>query len=94
MQGIKIMDRGYGFLISKQGTVVTYPDICKIMNESIFSMAEETNDAGLREIGRKMIQGKSAFISYKCRIFGHEELDVLHAAGFHRLVAGRGVSGT
>ncbi len=72
IKSIKIMNHGYGFLISKHGTLVTYPDINKIMNESIFSMADEANDPDLRKIGRKMINGDSSFIPYKCRIFGHK----------------------
>lgn len=59
---IEILQSGYGFLISKFGTVVTHPDQSKIMNETIFSMAEARDDSGLRNIGRRMIKGKSGFV--------------------------------
>lgn len=62
VSSIKIYQNGYGFLISKNGTVITHPQKNLIMNETIFSVAEEKNDPVLREIGRQMIQGNSAFV--------------------------------
>lgn len=69
---MKTIKNGYGFLISKHGTIVTHPDVSKIMNETIFSMAEEAGDKGLRRIGRQMIRGKSGFIRHKCLLFNKE----------------------
>ncbi len=62
VSSIRISETGYGFLISKNGTIVTYPDKNLIMNETIFSIAETSKDARLREIGREMISGKSGFV--------------------------------
>ena len=62
---IKIAQTGYGFLISKNGTFVTHPDAGLIMNETIFSVAEARGDKRLREVGRKMISGKSGFVPFK-----------------------------
>ena len=61
VSSIKILKSGYGFLISKNGTFVTHPIKEYIMNETIFSVAEERNDASLRENGRRMISGQSGF---------------------------------
>ncbi|MDD5644792.1 MAG: SpoIIE family protein phosphatase [bacterium] len=61
---IKIAKSGYGFLISKNGTFVTHPYNKLIMNETIFSAAEESNNGQLREIGRSMVKGKSDFVPF------------------------------
>lgn len=58
---IKIFETGYAFLISRTGTIITHPKSEYIMNESIFSLAEESHDANLREIGRRMTSGGSGF---------------------------------
>jgi sigma-B regulation protein RsbU (phosphoserine phosphatase) len=62
VSSIKILDSGYGFLISRNGTIVTHPLKDLIMHETIFSVAEERDDALLRRIGRKMISGESGFV--------------------------------
>ncbi len=61
VSSIRILDTGYAFLISKNGTIVTHPSSGMIMNETIFGMAEARRDAELREIGRKMTKGVSGF---------------------------------
>ncbi|MFO0795273.1 MAG: SpoIIE family protein phosphatase [Candidatus Brocadiaceae bacterium] len=59
---IRIAQTGYGFLISKNGMIVTHPEKNFIMNETLFSIAEARNDIHLRETGREMIRGKSGFV--------------------------------
>lgn len=61
VSSIKIAKSGYGFLISKNGTYVTHPYTKMIMNETVFSLAEEMNNKQLRAIGRSMIKGESGF---------------------------------
>lgn len=61
VSSIKIYKTGYAYLISKTGKIVTHPIKSMIMNESIFSLAEENNFAVLREVGRQMIRGKESF---------------------------------
>ncbi len=61
MASIKIFDGGYGFLISRFGNIITHPQKNWIMNESIFTIADESNDLYLRRLGRKMIKGESGF---------------------------------
>lgn len=63
VSSIKILKSGYGFLISKNGTFVTHPIKEYIMNETIFSVAEERGDNTLRETGRKMIWGETGYSS-------------------------------
>lgn len=59
---IKVLDTGYAFLVSRNGTIVTHPAAELIMNETIFSLAEDRNDAALRETGRRMLNGESGFV--------------------------------
>jgi len=68
---IKVLQTGYGILISKNGTLVTHPLKERIMNETIFGLAEERGDPNLREIGRKMVRGESGFVPFQSR--GTEE---------------------
>jgi len=67
---IQIEETGYGFLISKNGTFVTHPRSSLIMNETIFSLAEDRGDPGMRELGRKMIRGQSGIATFKSLITG------------------------
>ncbi|HEX3037304.1 MAG TPA: SpoIIE family protein phosphatase [Thermodesulfobacteriota bacterium] len=62
VSSISIFQTGYGFLISKNGTVITHPDRSLIMNETIFSVAEARRGFRLRETGREMIRGKTGFV--------------------------------
>jgi sigma-B regulation protein RsbU (phosphoserine phosphatase) len=64
VSSIKIFESGYGFLISRNGTIVTHPFKDLIMHETIFSVAEARGDAYLREIGREMIKGKTGFVPF------------------------------
>jgi sigma-B regulation protein RsbU (phosphoserine phosphatase) len=65
VSSIKILETGYGFLLSKNGTLVTHPAEELIMNETIFGVAEARGDLPLREIGRKMIRGESGALMFK-----------------------------
>jgi sigma-B regulation protein RsbU (phosphoserine phosphatase) len=65
VSSIKVLQTGYGFLISKNGTIVTHPMKELIMNETLFGVAEARGDSHLREIGRKMIRGESGFIPFR-----------------------------
>lgn len=65
VSSIKVLETGYGFLISKNGTFLTHPLRELIMNETLFGIAEARNDARLREIGRKMIRGESGFVPFR-----------------------------
>lgn len=61
VSAIKIYQTGYAFMVSRNGSLVTHPRKEMIMNETIFSIAEETNSPQLREIGRHMMKGESSF---------------------------------
>lgn len=61
VNSIKVLETGYGFLISQNGTIVAHPIKEMVMNETLFSIAEAQGSTQLREIGRNMIRGKSSF---------------------------------
>jgi sigma-B regulation protein RsbU (phosphoserine phosphatase) len=65
VSSIKVLQTGYGFLISKNGTIVTHPLKELVMHETLFGVAEARGDPELREIGRKMIRGESGFIPFR-----------------------------
>lgn len=71
VSSIKIFESGYGFLISRNGTVVTHPFKDLIMHETIFSVAEAREDVHLREIGREMIKGKTGFVPFTSIVTEH-----------------------
>ena len=58
---IQIFETGYAYLLSRNGVFLTHPDSSYIMNQSIFSLASETGQLELRELGREMIHGKTLF---------------------------------
>lgn len=62
-----VFNTGYLFLLSRNGMAVTHPDKTMIMNESIFSNAENWGEPLLREIGRDLQQGKSNFRKYNLK---------------------------
>lgn len=61
VKSLKISQSGYGFILSKSGKFITHPNSNLIMNESIFSIAENKKSPKLKELGDKMISGRSGF---------------------------------
>ena len=64
---IKVYKTGYAFIISQTGQIVAHPIKNFIMNESVFSIADEYNSTDLRNIGRNMIRGDSSFAEIEYR---------------------------
>jgi sigma-B regulation protein RsbU (phosphoserine phosphatase) len=58
---ISLYDSGYAFLLSRHGTFITHPDEKLVMNQTIFSLAEERGSRELRELGQRMLSGEAAF---------------------------------
>lgn len=63
----KVFESGYAFVLTRNGMALTHPDKSMIMNESIFSNAENWGEPILREIGRDLMQGKSNFREYNLK---------------------------
>jgi signal transduction histidine kinase len=67
VSSVKVYKTGYAFLISRTGRIVTHPDKNLIMNESIFSLAEDKNYPEMRLMGREMIAGKEGIAKFGYR---------------------------
>jgi phosphoserine phosphatase RsbU/P len=61
MASLNLGKRGYAFLISGNGTYITHRRKDFIMNETVFSVAEESGIDALRDIGRRMVHGETGF---------------------------------
>lgn len=70
VESVKIFDTGYAFVISRNGVYVTHPKHENIMNQTIFTRANELEEPILREIGRNMINGESSLISVELKELG------------------------
>ncbi len=65
MGEIKVLDSGYAFLLSRNGAILAHPVTDYIMNETLFSLAEASDDQALREVGRRMQRGETGFVPYR-----------------------------
>lgn len=61
ISSVKLLKTGYAILLSGNGTFVTNPADSLILNYTIFSYAKQLGIEKIREIGRKMVKGKSGF---------------------------------
>ena len=67
INSIQVCKTGYGFMVSSNGTIITHPKKDLIMNETIFSIADEQKSTELRNIGRNMIHGEKSFAELEYR---------------------------
>ncbi len=60
VNSVRVFNSGYAFLVSRSGRFITSPKrfANRIMNETIFTLAKESNTPELRTLGRNMIKGK------------------------------------
>jgi sigma-B regulation protein RsbU (phosphoserine phosphatase) len=65
---IKMLETGYALTTSRTGRFIThYLREELVMNETVFSLAEELNDPEMRTIGRDMIAGERGEVKHKLR---------------------------
>lgn len=67
MNSIKVCESGYGFMVSSNGSIITHPNKDVIMNESIFSIADNQKSSMLRTIGRNMVRQQTSFAEFEYR---------------------------
>jgi len=66
VSSVRLSQRGYAFIISRNGMLVTHPMRSLVMNETLFGLAEARDDPNLRQIGRAMIHGDAGFVPTAC----------------------------
>lgn len=59
MDSLSYYDDAYSFIIGRSGTFITYPDEKVVLNETVFTRAEERGDSLLKRIGGEMVDGQS-----------------------------------
>lgn len=62
MAGLGVEPRGYAFLMSRSGRLVTYPDRRLVLSRTFAELAAESGDLSLREAAREMVAGRAAFV--------------------------------
>lgn len=60
---IRVPGGGFVFLLSRNGYFIAHPRADWILNETIFTVAEERGDAMLRRNARAMLEGRPGFFS-------------------------------
>ncbi|MCF7708536.1 MAG: SpoIIE family protein phosphatase [Verrucomicrobia bacterium] len=55
---------GYGLLMSRNGTYVSHPMPELVLNESVFSIAEQRGEPELRAVGQRMVSGRSGILPF------------------------------
>lgn len=64
VSSIKPLTSGYSFLISRKGTILAHPRKELVMNETMFSSVEISNNPVLRTMWKKIAEGESGFTPY------------------------------
>lgn len=62
---LKPYPSSYTFLLSRNGSFLSHPDREKIMNETVFSNAFETENSRKEEIGHQMLAGQTGSLEFK-----------------------------
>jgi sigma-B regulation protein RsbU (phosphoserine phosphatase) len=61
---LPVGQRGYGSLITRNGTYISHPLREIVESETVFSIAEGRQDKALREIGQRMTSGDSGLVPW------------------------------
>jgi class 3 adenylate cyclase/HAMP domain-containing protein len=70
VHSIPVGRTGYCLIVSATGTFVTNPKRDLVIGQSVFSLAEQLDDPGVRRIGRAMIREKSGFVEMGPKVTG------------------------
>lgn len=62
LSDISKQETGYVFLLSRYGTYISHPDADLVMNDTIFTAAEDLGLPQLREVGRRMLAGETGVV--------------------------------
>lgn len=59
---LAVGQRGYAFLLTKQGTFLAAPEESWVMRETFFSLAEALDRPDMRVLGQRMVRGSSGLV--------------------------------
>ncbi|RKY91067.1 MAG: serine/threonine protein phosphatase [Ignavibacteriae bacterium] len=62
VSSVYMLESGFAVSISETGTFITHPKKEYILNESVFSIAEKSNDPRLKEYAEQMVRGETGFV--------------------------------
>ncbi|GAB7023127.1 SpoIIE family protein phosphatase [Salidesulfovibrio brasiliensis] len=65
MDEIRLSKSAYSVILSRNGTYIHHPISELVLNQTIFSLAEDREEPAIREIGQDMIAGKTGFMFRK-----------------------------
>ena len=63
IRGIQFFDSGFGFLISSQGNVVTWPGIDSSEGKLVYNIFDEVTSPGMIEVLNLMVNGESGIVA-------------------------------
>ncbi|WP_028324493.1 SpoIIE family protein phosphatase [Desulfatirhabdium butyrativorans] len=69
VDAIYVLQTGYGFLISQNGTFLTHPHKDWVMNETIFSI-ESPSTQDMKTVGKRMIAGETGWAPFRDPVDG------------------------
>ncbi len=64
LASLPLGEAGYGLVVSADGTIVSHRVRQYVMNETVFSLAQERDYPFLAELGRRMVRGESGFAPF------------------------------
>jgi len=65
ISSVKFGKTGYGFLVSRDGKILTHPEDKTLVGQDLFNMAREYENQRLRDVTKEMKEGKGGYVSYK-----------------------------
>lgn len=61
---VRPYENSLAFLLGRNGAFICHPDSTRLLNQTIFSEAEELGSEALAETGKKMLAGESGYAEY------------------------------
>ncbi|MFA5465883.1 MAG: methyl-accepting chemotaxis protein [Candidatus Cloacimonadales bacterium] len=78
---IKIFNTGYAFLLSNNGTFLSYPQKKFIGEKTLEEYSKEINNSKLSDLSKEVLNGKSGRVQIKDPIIGKNAIYVYHPVG-------------
>lgn len=70
LSDVNYYEKAYSFIVSRNGIFISHPKKELVLRQSVFSIAEDTDQRELMETGQDMIEGKSGMRKWKSPTLG------------------------